>query len=292
MGIASAMVAGCAGLAGDTEPAENSVDEGPGRFRLLISDQPAAIGDFSELNVTFEKARIFRAEQDDGRDDQDDGSVAPENESEIEQTDDEVAAHDLEADDEGDDDADDESEGADAEELEEDDQGEADNQPEAEENEDDADRGFVEIDLDGERADLTGLVGDRSTQIAELPLESGRYSSIHLYVDDVEGIASEQYDPDVHPGRGNGRGRGDGGGPPREPGEGDAAEDPVELEVKIPGEKLKIVRPFEIAPDRAVAFVFDVNVIRRGNGSHLLKPVIGESGIVGEDVAVEDVDAG
>ncbi len=314
VGIGSALVAGCAGLAQDTQPDEHRPAEGSGRFRLLISDQPAAIEDFSELNVTFEKARIFRAELDEGSEENADGSDDPDNASEI--ASDEIEDDDRDSDDEDDDVAhedgpdDDREEDepgepeGDDEELEDDDRDEDEDAPEPEdgeereetEDEEDEEGGFVEIDLDGERADLTELVGDRATQIAELPLESGRYSSIHLYVDDVDGVASDQYDPDPHPGRGNGGNRQDDGGPPRESddqddlAEDDDAEEPVELDVKIPSEKLKIVRPFEIAPEQDVGFVFDINVIRRGHAGYLLKPVIGESGIVGEDIEIEAVD--
>lgn len=63
------------------------------------------------------------------------------------------------------------------------------------------------------------------------------------------------------------------------------------VEVKIPPEKLMITKPFEIRPNETTSFVFDIKVTLRGNEQnnqgYILRPVISESGVAGEDVEVE-----
>ena len=260
-GMGTAIVAGCVGAEGDDlfGDAGTNGDSPTGRFRLLVSDRPSAIGDFESLNVSFEKARVFRA----GPNDADDN-------------DDEV---DAEADDDNGE------------------NGTDDNGDPADQHQADGPQGYVDIDLDGATADLTNLIGVRATEVADVPLEEGRYSSIQLYVQDVQGLASDEYDPDAHP-SGNGsdqlpdHARNDQDDDPDD--EADVADEdddaPQELSVHVPSERLRIVRPFEIVEGEEVAFVFDINVVRRGDGQYNLLPVIGESGIAGKDVEVEEVD--
>ena len=71
--VGATLLAGCSGETGLGDPdgdgtTRNQADEADsdsGTFRLLISDQPVAIDDFEELNVSFDRARIFRGEGDD-----------------------------------------------------------------------------------------------------------------------------------------------------------------------------------------------------------------------------------
>jgi len=80
-GVSVGLLAGCSGSSdsggtdgssGDGTSDAGSTDEGAttddggtvGTFRLLISDQPAAIGDFDSLDVSFSRARIFHAKDD------------------------------------------------------------------------------------------------------------------------------------------------------------------------------------------------------------------------------------
>jgi hypothetical protein len=57
-------------------------------------------------------------------------------------------------------------------------------------------------------------------------------------------------------------------------------------------EKLRIVRPFEIGVDEQLEFVFGINVVQRGPaGRYNLLPVVGKSGVAGEDVEREVVDS-
>jgi hypothetical protein len=105
--------------------------------------------------------------------------------------------------------------------------------------------------------DLTQVVGDRAVSVLEGELEVGRYSGIELRVESAEGVV-----------------------------------DGEPVDVMVPSDRLRIVRPFEIAADAELAFVFDINVVRKGrSGEYNPLPVIGKSGVAGEDVEVEEVDA-
>lgn len=118
-------------------------------------------------------------------------------------------------------------------------------------------RGFYVLDLEGATVDLTTVIGDKATPVFDGELSPGTYEKIELHVEDVEGIV-----------------------------------DGKEADVKVPSEKLQITHPFEIEGDESVSFVFDINVVKRGQGNdYNLTPVISESGVAGEDVAVEEVPA-
>ncbi|MFC7239060.1 DUF4382 domain-containing protein [Saliphagus sp. GCM10025317] len=117
-------------------------------------------------------------------------------------------------------------------------------------------RGFYIVDLEGRTVDLTELVGERAVSVFEGELSPGTYEKIELHVSAVEGIV-----------------------------------DGEQANVKLPSEKLQITHPFEIGADDPVDFVFDINVVKRGQGSdYNLKPVISESGVAGKDVEVEEVE--
>jgi hypothetical protein len=119
-----------------------------------------------------------------------------------------------------------------------------------------ADReGFIQLDLDGVTVDLTQVVGDRAVSVLESELEEGRFSGIELRVSSAAGVV-----------------------------EGET------VKVNVPSDRLRIVRPFEIAADETLSFVFDINVVQRGPNGYNLLPVIGKSGVVGEDVEVDEVD--
>ncbi|SFC16924.1 protein of unknown function [Halobiforma haloterrestris] len=129
---------------------------------------------------------------------------------------------------------------------------------EKEETEDDEERGFYVVDLEGATVDLTQVVGDKAMPVGELDLSEGTYQKIELHVADVEGIV-----------------------------------DGDEANVKVPSEKLQLTKPFEVRAGESVDFVFDINVVKRGQGNdYNLTPVISKSGIKGEDVEVEEVPEG
>ncbi|WP_181692953.1 DUF4382 domain-containing protein [Natronomonas sp. LN261] len=122
--------------------------------------------------------------------------------------------------------------------------------------EDDGSGGFVKFDLDSVTVDLTQVKGNRAVSVLEGELEEGRYSGIELRVASAEGVV-----------------------------DGEA------VDVMVPSNRLRIVKPFEIGTDEELDFVFDITVIRKGpTGGYNLLPVIGESGVAGEDVEIEEVD--
>ncbi|MFA9518160.1 DUF4382 domain-containing protein [Halopenitus sp. H-Gu1] len=122
--------------------------------------------------------------------------------------------------------------------------------------EDDESGGFVEFDLDSVTVDLTQVKGDRAVSVLEAELDEGRYSGIELRVASAEGVV-----------------------------DGEA------VDVMVPSDRLRIIKPFEIGADEELNFVFDINVVQKGpTGDYNLLPVIGKSGVAGEDVEVEEVD--
>lgn len=144
-------------------------------------------------------------------------------------------------------------------ETEEDDESDEDDQSDeedAESDEDDGrDRGFYTLDLDDATVDLTQVVGDRALPVFDGELEPGTYQKIELNVASTEGIV-----------------------------------DGEPVDVKVPSEKLQITKPFEIRAGESLEFVFDINVVKRGqDNGYILKPVISQSGVNGEDVEVEEV---
>jgi hypothetical protein len=225
-----------------TEDGTDGVDANAGKFRLLISDQPIAIDEFDSLNVSFDRARIFTAQNEadeEGQEDQE-GEEGEEGEE----------SEENEGGEEGEEDQEDQ-EGA---EGDEDEEGEA-GREDQEGDEGDGQGGFTVIDLGGATVDLTEVVGDKAISVFEGELSEGRYTKIELHAADVEGIV-----------------------------DGESAT------VKIPSGKLQITKPFELRAGEEVSFVFDINVVKKGNsGEYNLLPVISGSGVDGEDVDVEEV---
>lgn len=125
----------------------------------------------------------------------------------------------------------------------------------SDDDEDDSERGFTVFDLDSPTVDLTQVVGERAIGVLDGKLATGTYSKIELYVSGIEGIVDGETVP-----------------------------------VKLPSNKLQIQKSFEVTADEPVEFVFDINVVKKGNGGYNLLPVISESGVAGQDVDVEEVD--
>lgn len=109
------------------------------------------------------------------------------------------------------------------------------------------------FDISGEQADLTQLQGTKAQSLLNASLEAGEYTGIQLMASNVEGIVNGS-----------------------------------SVAVKLPSERLHITKPFTITPNATTRFVFDIQVVLRGNQQenqgYILKPVISESGVVGEDV--------
>jgi len=246
----AALLAGCtggdsSGSPDDADGTDTDDDSGSsggdtGTFRLLVTDLPADIGDFDSLEVTLDRARVFKgdaeSEADSGQEDGD--------------SDEESAESD------GADTQDADSQDADAEE------GDGENEDGGEEDDgeseetDDGQRDFFWLDLAGATVDLTDVIGDKAVSVFEGELEAGSYSKVELHAAGIEGIV-----------------------------------DGEPVDVKIPSEKLQIVHGFDIHPDEPVDFVFDIHVVKKGNGGYNLRPVISGSGVNGKDVDVEEIDA-
>ncbi|MFP9190259.1 DUF4382 domain-containing protein [Natronosalvus vescus] len=263
-GVGATLLAGCTAESdpiGDDSDAESpdsdsSTDDdlsgengSSGNFRLLISDLPADIGDFDSLDVSFDRARIFRAggdDEDESADDDNDDAASASDTDEADDTTGDDDGGDDETDGEADGDArDDETNGT----------GDGDDDETEDTGNDSNGRGFFELNLEGATVDLTQVVGGKAMKVFDGDLEPGRYNKIELYAADIEGIV-----------------------------DGEVAD------VKIPSEKLQIVKPFEVTEEDPVTFVFDINVVRKGHGGYNLLPVITKSGVVGEDVDVEEID--
>lgn len=121
---------------------------------------------------------------------------------------------------------------------------------------DDPADGFVEFELEDVVVDLTEVVGDRALSVLDDELKEGRYSGIELRVAGAEGVV-----------------------------------DGEPVDVMVPSDRLRIIRPFEMDADAELSFVFDINVVQRGpNGGYNLLPVIGKSGVAGDDIEVEEID--
>ena len=242
LGVGSTILAGCTGDVGDDGTSDDSQSSGTtqsdnGTFQLLISDQPTAIDDFDSLNVSFASARVFRG----------DGDGLEQDDDVIDDEDDDASEDQSGADDN--DDSDDAAQ-------EDNETEEGDDENEDDDNESGQSEGYTEFDLDGETVDLTQVIGDKAVEVLDDELQEGRYSTIELRAQEVEGIVDDE-----------------------------------EVEVTIPSERLRIVRPFEVVVDEELRFVFDINVVRRGQQDHYnLLPVIGQSGVVGRDVEVEEID--
>ncbi|EMA65850.1 DUF4382 domain-containing protein [Halorubrum kocurii] len=274
-GATATMLAGCAGDGELTPSGGSDGSDGSetltGNFRLLISDAPADIADFDQLNVTLDEARIFQAQDEDGEE-EDDEEEDDEEEDDEEEDDEDDETDDAEADDEDegtdqsgnetvdesaptngtaeedDGDATDDENDATDDENEEADDGGDDN--------DEDDRGFTVVDLEDATVDLTQVIEDDAMAVFDGEIPAGSYEKIELSVTTVEGIV-----------------------------------DGEEVDVKLPSEKLQITNGFEVTPDEPVSFVFDINVVKRGkNNGYILKPVIAGSGVAGRDVEVNEID--
>ncbi len=109
--------------------------------------------------------------------------------------------------------------------------------------------------------DLTRLTGNNATEIWSGYVSPGEYTKVFIYVDSVEGILLE----------------------------GGAVAD-----VKLPGNKMQISKPFIASVEDGnltVDFVFDITVVKAGNsGQYNVKPQISESGPDQDfdDVGTED----
>ena len=113
---------------------------------------------------------------------------------------------------------------------------------------------FTEFNIT-ETVDLTQLKGDNASAILTEELDAGNYSKLELEASSI-----------------------------------DAEVNGSEVEVKLPSGKLQLTKGFTVAPNETTEFVFDIQVALRGNQQnnqgYILRPVISQSGTVGEDVEI------
>ena len=105
------------------------------------------------------------------------------------------------------------------------------------------------LDLNGTWVELTNLVGNKSLPVLNGTLEAGNYTKIELHLTETYGLV-------------NG----------------------TEADVKVPSGKLMITMNFTVVANETTMFVFDMHVVKKGNGGYNLRPVISESGVVGKDL--------
>ncbi|MFA9517380.1 DUF4382 domain-containing protein [Halopenitus sp. H-Gu1] len=270
-GVGTTLLAGCTGTSG--LPGSDGSSPSGSNFRLLISDMPADIGDFDRLDVTFDSARIFDGE-DDSEGDED--TAEPENETETDSENETETESETESETENETEFENETESENETETDSENETDSDDQVETTEMEDsdgetddpegepdsgsddrvERQRDFYVLDLDGATVDLTQVVDGDAMPVFEGELSEGTYQKVELHVSEIEGIV-----------------------------------DGEQVEVMVPSGKLQITKPFEIRAEEATSFVFDINVVKRGNqASYNLNPVISKSGVAGKDVEVEEVD--
>lgn len=120
----------------------------------------------------------------------------------------------------------------------------------------DAEEGFETFEALA-TVDLTQLKGDNATSVLEGELEAGNYSKIELEASNVQ-----------------------------------AEIDNSSVKVKLPSGKLQLTKSFTIAPNQTTEFIFDIQVVQRGTQGYILRPVISQSGTVGEDVEINRKEMG
>ena len=96
--------------------------------------------------------------------------------------------------------------------------------------------------------DLKPLIGENALEIYSGNITAGEYNKVFIYVSDVIGILKEEH----------------GGGT---------------AEIKLPGEKLHISKPFTVSENGTTSFVYDITVVEAGkSGKYILQPQIAQSG--------------
>ena len=96
--------------------------------------------------------------------------------------------------------------------------------------------------------DLKPLIGENALAIYSGNLTAGEYNKVFIYVSDVTGVLKEEH----------------GGGV---------------ADIKLPGEKLHISKPFTVSENGTTSFVYDITVVEAGKSDkYVLQPQIAQSG--------------
>jgi len=119
----------------------------------------------------------------------------------------------------------------------------------------DAESGWVERDVDEATVDLTELQGARATMIDEFDVENGTYTQVYVRVSSVDGTLT----------------------------------DGTSVDVKLPSQRLRVIKNFEVRSGENVSFVYDITVFERGPNGYIVRPVVGETG-TGDQVEIDPVD--
>ena len=105
---------------------------------------------------------------------------------------------------------------------------------------------WIEFEPEVNEVDLTLVQGDKTQEIWRGNVPEGQYTKVFIYVSDVEGVLASG-----------------------------------EANVKLPGGKLQISKPFEVTSGEVTDFVYDITVIKAGkSGKYILKPQIAQSGAI------------
>jgi hypothetical protein len=113
--------------------------------------------------------------------------------------------------------------------------------------------GWIEFEPDVKVVDLTTVQGDETKQIWRGNLPEGEYTKVFIYISNVQGVLKEAIITDGQP-----------------------------VDIKLPSNKLRISKPFQITEDTVTSFTYDLTVIATGNQQsgikYILKPQADESG--------------
>jgi len=121
----------------------------------------------------------------------------------------------------------------------------------------DSNSGFTEADLNNSSVDLTTVIGELAVPLVELELSAGTYTKIELHVSGVTAVLAD----------------------------GNSAE------VTVPSNKLMITKNFSVDANSETKFVFDIQVVKKGNtNTYNLLPVISKSGVIGKDLNEDEVE--
>jgi len=151
---------------------DKAPEEMIGTFILQVTDQPSAIGDFDNLNVTVSEVRLHKA----GNETNETGE-------------------------------------------------------------------WMILEPSNRTFDLTKLQDGNVTTIINESIGTGKYTQVRLIVESAKGLVNGTM-----------------------------------INVTVPSEMLKIVKPFTITENQTATFIFDINVVKAGKKYNLI-PVIGKSGV-------------
>lgn len=136
-----------------------------------------------------------------------------------------------------------------------------------------------ELALDQPTVDLTAVQDERAIPVLETVLDPGTYQKVELHISDVHAVLKSGDTVSYRDAKAENGDSADG-----------SAENAV---VYAPSGKMAIARSFEVPANKDTAFVFDIDIVSRGEtNDYILLPNTGESGLVGGDIQVQRVDPG